>query len=211
MPPSKSNSTNSTSNAQPDLINRNSAEEDLSLELQQHQQRLLDLKRQQEEVERRKLQLEELNQRRREVYDGQKTLKEKFNRSLTILERAEYEARKEVEQIQITRQQFAENLQEIESINPHTWNPEHLEDELTRALTRIDHARSVFTQSRAKIDALSERDISGEDESLADDSGAGAYDVLNSASFGELVRRGFAFTLPLLVLLIVLTTLFLSK
>lgn len=209
--PSPKNSPDRSSSAQPDLINRNSAEEDMSLELQQHQQRLLDLKRQQEEVERRKMQLEELNQRRREVYDGQKMLKEKFNRSLTILERAEYDARKEVEQIQITRQQFAENLQEIEAINPHAWNPEHLEDELTRALTKIDHARSVYTQSRAKIDALSEKDISGEDESFLEDAGAASYDVFASATFGELVRRGFAFSLPLLVLLIILAALFLSK
>jgi len=210
MPP-KSNSPDPFSSAQPDLINRNSAEEDMSLELQQHQQRLLELKRQQEEVERRKVQLEELNQRRREVYDGQKTLKEKFNRSLTILERAEYEARKEVEQIQITRQQFAENLTEVEGINPHSWNPEHLEDELTRALTKIDHARSVFTQSRAKIDALSDRDISGEEDSSNDENSAASYEILGSTTFGEMVRRGFAFTLPLLVLLIILTVLFLSK
>lgn len=185
--------------------------EDLNLELQQQQERLLELKRQQELVERRKRELEELNQKRHELRTGQKMLREKLTRALTLLERAEYEARREIEQIEAIRSTFKEHLDDIETIDPSLWTQDNLEDELTKSLSKIDHAKNIYFQHRARVDTLSGQDLATEDEEA---SGAGeeqSESSLPEASFAEMVRRGFAFTLPLLVVLILLALFFLAR
>lgn len=190
---------------EPDLLNRRASEplrddeqrvEDLARELAEQQERLLQLKRQQEEVEARKRELEDLSRRRTELSMGQKSMREKFSRALTQLERAEYETQKELEQIRMTRQTFKEHFDDIDTINPKEWEPDEADDELTRALSKIDHAQSVFTQAKARLDALGEADLDGLD-SDGDDDGGDSGDL----PFTELVRRGFALTLPLLILL----------
>jgi DNA repair exonuclease SbcCD ATPase subunit len=201
---------------QPDLLSRSphptgiKSIEDLNLELQQQQERLLQLKRQQEEIERRKRELEELNKRRDELASGQKFLRERLTRAITILERAEYEARKEIEQLQLTRETFTEHLTQIENINPANWAPDSIEEELTKALSKVDHAQSVYNQSRAKIDALSGRDI--DDGSLTDQDGTPAdTQAGDDVPFAELVRRGFGLSLPLILMLGALGAIILLK
>ncbi|MFQ3670219.1 MAG: hypothetical protein SNJ84_02040 [Verrucomicrobiia bacterium] len=186
---------------EPDLLSANPEEQ-----LIQQQQLLADLKRKQTELEERKKHLEELNARRKEITEGQRLLREKFTRGLALLERAEHEARREVEQIQLSRQSFDENLKEIESIDPTSWD----EETLNRSLSKIDHARAIYAQFRARIDALSGRDLSGEPVP-AEEEPAVEGDPLGSPSFFEMVRRGFAFTLPLLILLVILIALIAAR
>ncbi|MDD5262093.1 MAG: hypothetical protein PHD76_09630 [Methylacidiphilales bacterium] len=191
-----------------DLLSRvaNRSLEDLSQELQEQQEKLLELKRQQEEIERRKRELEELNKKRVELSIGQKSMREKLTRAIAILENAEYDARKEIEQIQMTRQAFADHLATLDEIDPSRWTPDSIDDQLTKGLSQIDHARAVYTQARARIDALSGKDIEGieGDGSGADGESDGEYAESESVSFFELVRRGFALTLPLLLVLLIL-------
>lgn len=202
----------SSPSEQPDLLSRGGAAaksmEDLNLELKEHQDRLLELQRQQQEVERRKRELEELNRRREELAVGQKTMRERLTRAITILERAEYESRKEIEQLQIIRQTFKEHLANIDEISPGDWAPETIDEELTRALSKIDHAHTIYYQSRAKIDALSGRDIAGDGEPAENTDSASAE---GDVAFAELVRRGFALSLPLILVLLALGLLLLVK
>lgn len=200
--------------SQPDLLQKQSAAsaksiEDLNLELQEQQERLLQLKRQQEEVERRKRELEELNKRRAELEQGQKILRERFTRAITVLERADYEARREIEQLQLIRDTFQEHLKNIEEIDPTAWQPNNIDEELTRALSKVDHAHSVYNQSRAKIDALSGRDI--EDGSRTEATSGEDSEGLGDVPFGELVRRGFGLSLPLILMLAALGVILLLK
>lgn len=188
----------------------NSSLEDINHELREQQDRLLDLKRQQDEIERRKRELEELNKKRSELSLGKKTMRDKLGRAITVLERAEYDASKEIEQIQLTRQSFVEHLALIENIDPSTWTPQTMDDELTRSLSQVDHARAVFNQSRAKIDALSGQDIEFETQTI-DTAEADEDETPIDTSFVELARRGFAFTLPLIIFLAVLFFIFYTR
>jgi molecular chaperone GrpE (heat shock protein) len=196
-----------------DLLSRNehSSIEDLSHELREQQDRLLELKRQQDEIERRKRELEELNKKRNELNTGKKSMREKLGRAIAVLERAEYDTRREIEQIQLTRQSFNEHLSLIENIDPSLWTPQTMDDELTRAISQIDNSRAIYNQSRARIDALSGQDIdradSRSDEEDASEDNTSALDT----SFLELARRGFAFTLPLIIFLAVLFLIYLSR
>jgi flagellar biosynthesis regulator FlaF len=196
-----------------DLLSRteHSSMEDLNHELREQQDRLLELKRQQDEIERRKRELEDLNKKRNELNTGKKAMREKLGRAIAVLERAEYDTRREIEQIQLTRQAFTEHLSVIESIDPSLWTPQNMDDELTRAISQIDNSRAIYNQSRARIDALSGQDIdSGETRAESEESDEENLSALDT-SFFELARRGFAFTLPLIIFLAILFFVFLTR
>jgi hypothetical protein len=181
--------------------------EDIGQELQQRQQELLLLQRQQQELEQRKRQLEELNTRRTELLQGQREIRERLLRAIVILERAEGQGRKEVEQMHETRQTFSEQLAEITAIEPSEWSPSSIEEELSRALAKVDQAQAVYTQSRAKLDALRGRDlepVEGGEESSASGSRSGT----GGDSFSDNFARGLAFNLPLIVALLLGLVLF---
>src|SRR6201996_4885671 len=115
-----------------------SAANDLNLKVQHYQEHLLDLKRQQEESERQKRELEELSRKQREFDEGRREIVEKLTRGLVLLERQEFEVKRELEQIKIVRDSFADHLGQTENINPADWSGADLPSELTKALARVD-------------------------------------------------------------------------
>jgi len=171
--------------------------EDLSAELQQRQHELIQLQRQQQDLEHRKRQLEELSTRRQELLEGQKDIRDRLLRGVIILERAEAQGRKEVEQMHETRQVFSEQLSQITNIDPSEWSATGIEEELSKSLAKVDQAQAIYTQSRAKIDALRGRDL----DPTADDSEGNANTSAVNAqeSFSTNFFRGLAFNLPLIV------------
>lgn len=172
------------------------AMENIGQELQQRQQELIHLQRQQQELEQRKRQLEELNTRRTELLHGQREIRERLLRAIVILERAETQSRKEVEQMHETRQNFSEQLAEINNIDPAEWSPSSIEEELSRALAKVDQAQAVYTQSRAKLDALRGRDL--EPSEGGEEGAASGHTTSSSDSFTDNLLRGLAFNLPLI-------------
>lgn len=190
--------TRSSSDGQPGLpLGSGGSMEDIGHELQQRQQELLTLQRQQADLEARKRLLEELNTRRTELLHGQREVRERLLRAIVILERAEAQSRKEVEQMHETRQTFSEQLAEINAIEPSEWSPSSIEEELSRALAKVDQAQAVYTQSRAKLDALRGRDLEPVEEG-EEGSGLGSRSGHAGDSFSENFTRGLAFNLPLI-------------
>jgi hypothetical protein len=171
--------------------------EGIGAELQQRQQELINLQRQQQELEQRKRQLEELNTRRMELIEGQREIRDRLLRAVVILERAEGQGRKEVEQMHETRQVFSEQLSEINDINPSEWAATDIEGELSKALAKVDQAQAIYTQSRAKLDALRGRDLEPE-TSIDEESRTHAHSSPVD-SFSANLQRGLAFNLPLIL------------
>ena len=195
----------SPTEAGPDLLN---PEPRTEVELEQAMNRLNQLRREAEELEQKARELEELQRKREEVVSGQKMMKERFQRALIVLERAEYEATREVEQIQLSRKAFSEHLASLEEINPSRWEPHEIEDQLNRSLTLIDQSKMTYSQSRAKINALNGRDV--EEEPSAQET-AGDADPLAGGAFLAVLWKGFAFTLPLSAALILLALVILAR
>jgi predicted RNase H-like nuclease (RuvC/YqgF family) len=167
---------------------------EINLKVQHHQELLLDLRRQQEEIERQKRELEELSRKQREFDEGRREIVEKLTRGLVLLEREEFEVKRELEQIKIVRDTFADHLTQTENLNPADWSGADLPSELTKALARVDQAKSIYSQSRARLAALRQAEGSEEAEistELAPELAA------EEKSFGAMVREGFAYTLPL--------------
>ena len=173
--------------------------EGIGAELQQRQHELISLQRQQQELEQRKRQLEELNTRRMELVQGQREIRDSLLRAVVILERAESQSRKEVEQMHETRQVFSEQLSEINNIDPSEWSAAGIEQELSKALAKVDQAQAIYTQSRAKLDALRGRDL---EPTTEDGTPSSASTTPSSDSFVANFARGLAFNLPLILSLL---------
>ena len=174
-------------------VDTTSTVNEINLKVQHVQEQLLDLKRQQEEIERQKRELEELSRKQREFDEGRSNIVEKLTRGLVLLERQEFEVKRELEQIKIVRDSFAEHLGQTENLNPAEWSSEDLPNELTKALARVDQAKSIYSQSRARLVALREIE-DGPGEAPAD---LGPEFGTDEKSFGTMIKEGFAYSLPL--------------
>ena len=172
-----------------------SSANEINLNIQRAEEQLLDLKRQQEEIERQKRELDELSRKQREFDQGRREIVEKLTRGLVLLEREEFEVKRELEQIKIVRDSFAEHLGQTENINPADWAAEELPNELTRALARVDQAKAIYSQSRARLMALRQAEDAQRSEEiapeLAQDNSPG---VIYEKTFGMMVKEGFAYS-----------------
>ena len=172
---------------------------EINLKVQQAQELLLDLKRQQEEIERQKKELEELGRKQREFSDGRREVVEKLTRGLVLLERQDFEVKRELEQIKIIRDSFMEQLSVTEGLRPEEAPGDEMSSELTRSLARVDQAKSIYNQARARLVALRQQEEGGAGE-ISSDLGP-EYAEAPERSFARLVQEGFAYSLPLIVTL----------
>jgi chromosome segregation ATPase len=177
---------------------------EINLKVQRVEEQLLDLKRQQEEIERQKKELDELSRKQREFDEGRREIVEKLTRGLVLLEREEFEVKRELEQIKIVRDSFAEHLGQTENINPADWSTEELPTELTKALARVDQAKAIYSQSRARLLALRQAEEGQAIEDIAPELSSEGTPVYEK-SFGAMVRDGFAYSIvPTLIAVFIL-------
>ena len=177
--------------------NQSASPEMLDSQVQRAQEQLLQLKRQQEQIEKQKRELEELSRKQEELEKGRADMIEKLTRSLVVIERETYETEKRVEQLRITNATFAQHLDSLERINPKGWNNLDLNKELSKALSAVDDARSEYSKSLTKINAKSDSEVISTSASPVEE----GFDVAPAdESFMVWLKRGFAFTLPILVL-----------
>ena len=179
--------------------------EHLDSQVQKAQEQLLQLKRQSEQIEKQKRELEELSRRQEELERGRAEMTDKLSRSLVILEREGYDSQKKLEQIRATHESFTQHLQLLEGIEPKTWNPAELPEELSRALSTVDDARAEFSQQRSRLEA------GNSDQSASldlPDPISGLAGFGGRQTFAQWLQIGFALTLPLIIFGIVALLLF---
>jgi chromosome segregation ATPase len=176
----------------------------LDSQVQRAQEQLLQLKRQQEQIEKQKRELEELSRKQEELEKGRSEMIDKLNRSLVVIERETYDAERRVEQLRATNGAFSQHLQVLERINPKTWNNTDIHKELSKALSSVDDARAEYNKSLSKINSKADEEIidtgASREESI--------YGGTDDTNFVLWLKRGFAFTLPLIVLGIVALVIF---
>jgi hypothetical protein len=175
--------------------------EHLDTQVQKAQEQLLSLKRQQDMIERQKRELEELSRRQDQLNAGKAEMTEKFTRAIVVLERETYDAQKRVEQLHAIHDSFHQHLDVLDSINPKAWEGLDINKELTKALSAVDDARAEYSRSLPKISPESSE---GGDPVLASAGYQTEYAVESPKDFMYWLKAGFAFTLPLLILGIIL-------
>jgi chromosome segregation ATPase len=165
--------------------------ERLDSQVQRAQEQLLFLRRQQELIERQKRELEDLSRKQEELDRGRSEMTEYLTRAIVTLEREAHEAEKRVEQLKIGRETFLHHLEELEALEPGNWENETLPKELNRALGILEAARVDYERLSARINLASEHEVLETPEAMPADSGE---------DFLLWLKRGFAFTLPLILL-----------
>lgn len=192
-----------------DLPDDELSSEHLDSQVQKAQEQLLALKRQQDHIERQKRELEELSRRQDQLQSGRAEMIEKFTRAIVVLERETYEAQKRVEVLHGIHETFAEHMQYLESLNPKAWEGLDINRELTKALSAVDDARAEYAKSLPKISPQSSND--GGADPVAVSAGYQLdYAPANEKDFLYWLKSGFAFTLPLFAVGVVLIFLLVS-
>jgi hypothetical protein len=171
--------------------------EDVDRKVVEAQQKLTELKRAQEDLERERAALEELRRRQLEFQNGRQEMVHHITRGLGLLEEAEFNARRDAEQMLKTIADFRDALEKIQSVHDSTWTKENFQIELTRALTIIENARMEWNSARLKLPALAGETAQKPETAPAP---APALSPFASMSFGELCKIGFAMTWPLLLI-----------
>jgi chromosome segregation ATPase len=160
------------------------------------QQKLAELKRAQDSLERERSALEELRRRQSEFQTGRQEMIHNLTRGLGLLEEAEFNSRRDAEQMVKTIADFRDALDKIEAVREETWTKENFSVELTRALTAIENARMEWNTARLKTAALSPEALK---KTEAENTPPPAVSPLATLNFGELCKIGLAMTWPLVL------------
>ena len=180
--------------------------EHLDSQVQKAQEQLLSLKRQQEVIEKQKRELEELSRRQDQLQLGRADMIEKFTRAMVVIEREEFETQRRAEMLRGVRESFGLHLQYFETLDLKGVEGADLTRELTRALSALDDARSDYTRTVPRIGSP---EISNAD--FAEDLGHTSYQSgALPQDFMHWLKAGLAFTLPLVIVGILICILVLT-
>jgi hypothetical protein len=166
--------------------------EEVDTKVAEAQQRLSELKRAQEELERERSSLEELRRRQMELHTGRDEILQSLTRGLGLLEEAEFNARRDAEQMAKTIADFREAASKVQAIHEETWTKDSYNVELTRALTAIENARMEWNTARLKFSVLN-----GATAAEIPGKPAAAQSPFAAQGMGQLLKLGLALTWPL--------------
>lgn len=180
--------------------------EDFEGKLAAAQQQLEQLQQQQELVEQQKRELQELNERKAEFLEGQNDINDRFTTSLTAIDRELFEMRQEMEDLEQTRQCFAEHQKKIDGLNPQNWSRDELKQELNRAISMLDHAEDEYEEA---MQHFKNGRRSGVLTPAKKKKPAAA--TATPSEFGSNFKQGLAFNLPLIIAAIAAYLIYLAQ
>jgi predicted RNase H-like nuclease (RuvC/YqgF family) len=181
--------------------------DDVDHKVKAAQEQLLQLRMQQEEIERQKQHLETLRVKQERFVAGKRDLLEKLSRSVSSVERDLYDAQKRVEELSLTHDDFRRHLDILKSLQPEKWHRSQVDEELDQALAAIEDAEADFAKGVRRLESLRIVEsnpiaacVSHKTTSVIEESTFEATMTCSSPTEEMIVwmRRGFAFTLPLI-------------
>ena len=184
---------------QPGGAGRPPSREELDSRVTETQQRLMELKRAQEELERERATLEEARRRRTEFQTGREEMLQSLTRGVGFLEEAEFNSRRDAEQMAHTLTELREAQTKIQGVHEEVWTKDNLNVELTRALTIIENARMEWNGARLKFPLLSGSGPAAAEPAPTAAQGVGLGDLLKEKKYFQLCKLGLALTWPLVL------------
>lgn len=183
-----------TSSGFSSLSPRAPSREEVDLKVSEAQQKLAELKRAQEELERERANLEETRRRQAEFQTGRAEMLQHLARGLTLLEKAEFTARQDADQMKLVVREFQNALVNLEAIDEDAWNHDSFNTELSRALACVENARMEWNAARLRFPLLSGQPVAT-NEPIGQRGAPIA--ALQQMSLGQLCKVGLALTWPL--------------
>lgn len=177
--------------------------EELAAQVQRAQAELGELKRRSEQIERDKQRLEELSRRQDELEAGRAEMVDRLTRSMATIQRETEETQRRLEQLHTIHNSFLAHMRSLEGINPKLWTGSDLSKELSRAMSLVDDARADYSKSQAKLE------VDASDPAAV--GVTGDYDEYYGSGekgFSYWLTAGFAFTLPLSAVLLLIAVIF---
>ncbi len=175
--------------------------EEVDSRVTEAQQKLAELKRAQEQLERERAALEETRRRQTEFQTGRQEMVQNLTRGIGLLEEAEFNSRRDAEQMSKMLVDFRDALSKMQAIHEETWTQGNFNVELTRGLTAVENARMEWNSARLKFPALTQTPEPGVAPSTAQ--AAPVTTMLGTQSFSELCRLGFALTWPVALMVLI--------
>ena len=167
------------------------------VDLKRKQADLLQLRQELESKEREPTQLEQRRQQEERFTKGRRNMSEQLSRTLVRLERELYNAQKAIEEITVARDTFERHQAILRDQQPETWQRQQLDAELELALAAIEDAEDDFARLSRRLSAV----LPG----ASAQAGAGEKATRGMLGlpddFQACLRLGFAFTLPLAVVM----------
>lgn len=174
--------------------------DNMDLKVKAAQEQLLQLRMQQEEIERQKQHLEALRVKQERFVAGKRELLEKLGRANTHVERELYDAQKRVEELSATHDEFRRHLDGLKALQPEKWHRTQVDHELDQALVAIDEAEGDYSKGIRKLHAMGPPETASfQNDGLSEEPPhAMSSFTASSDDLATWLRRGFAFTLPLM-------------
>src|SRR5215472_11678098 len=129
--------------------------EQVDSEVLARQQKIAELARAKEAKERELASLEETRRRQMEFKNGRQEMIHNLTRGLGLLEEAEFNSRRDAEQMAKALVDLRDALTKVEAIKEESWNKGNFSVELTRGLTTVENARMEWNSARLKFPVLS--------------------------------------------------------
>ncbi|MDD5705226.1 MAG: hypothetical protein PHR35_04835 [Kiritimatiellae bacterium] len=162
------------------------------------------LRQRQEDLERRKQALVE-QRRRIEAYEhGRREMLDKLGRSAVMVVREGEQASRMAALCTETGSLFRKLHQELEGLQPENWPEAEYDKELTQALAQIEAASAEYRRAMDRVNASTWRQGEQERGGGAEGYGGGAGGNGLPQSFTQWIMAGFAFSLPLLIVVVLL-------
>lgn len=187
--------------------------ENMDQQVREAQQRLSKLRAEQEELEHQRKVLENLKQKQERFIAGRKDITDKLERSMRIITDDLDDARRRVVDMTATQQEFRERMDELKLFLPERWPRNQLDQELDKAIASLIEAETTFekgirrvTSHRASVGSRHLQTGSEEEDENAGDNSLGGRLASAFSGSDELVdwaRRGFAFSLPLMAVVMI--------
>ncbi|MBI2440662.1 MAG: hypothetical protein HYV35_04745 [Lentisphaerae bacterium] len=163
------------------------------------------LRAKQQALEHEKSSLENLRNSQEKYEAGKREMIDRLEQSLIALEREEIALNQRSELLAETERRFKEMLNEMRGFNEEQWaaDSEGLRADLGKALVVIENARKEYNKASARLEAGRE----GQNGGLT--AGSALTDELAALAraphrFGEWAKAGLAFSLPLIIVILVL-------
>lgn len=173
--------------------NRPPTREEIEARVSDAHSKLAELKRAQEQLERERAALEEARRRRIEFQTGREEMLTHLTRGVEILQEAEFNARRDAEQMSKTLADLREAFGKVELLREDTWTTENWNTELTRALTTLENARMEWNSARLKWPVL-DGALKTPEEQIAAKSPIAA--LVEGKTFWEICQIGLIFSWP---------------
>ncbi|MFZ4694307.1 MAG: hypothetical protein ACOYMV_04190 [Verrucomicrobiia bacterium] len=174
---------------------------EIDARVEQARQQMLELRRQQEELERERQELEELRRREEEFEHGKAEMLEALGRAIATIEKEEFELNKKTTSLSDFRQLFQEHVRKLQDIHENEWRGDELKALLAQAISVVENARAELNRGRAQISFLGEGPVRLDtDEAFRGSSAFAEAPASAGFNFVSEFQRGFARSLPILIL-----------